>query len=63
MSPFNFVSLLLLLAAVFGFINYRWIRLPRAIGLLVIALVASACILLIDHVLPRRRCAAGRKRC
>ena len=52
MSPFDFVSLLLLLAAVFGFINYRWIRLPRAIGLLVISLVASVCILLIDHITP-----------
>ena len=52
MSPFDFVSLLLLLAAVFGFINYRWIRLPSAIGLLVISLVASVCILLIDHLMP-----------
>ena len=51
MSPFNFVSLLLL-AALFGFINYRWIRLPRAIGLLVIALLVSVCVLLIDRAVP-----------
>lgn len=52
MTPFNFVSLLLLLAALFGFINYRWIRLPRTIGLLVIALVVSGCILLVERALP-----------
>lgn len=52
MTAFNFVSLLLLLAALFGFVNYRWIKFPRTIGLLVIALVASGCILLIDRVLP-----------
>lgn len=52
MTPFNFISLLLLLAALFGFINYRWIKLPRTIGLLVIALLVSACILGIERALP-----------
>ena len=36
MSAFNFVSLLLP-APVFGFVNHRRIRLPRAIGLLVVS--------------------------
>ncbi len=52
MSAFDFIALLLLLAAVFGFVNDRWIRLPRAIGLLVVALVVSLCILLFDHLVP-----------
>jgi CPA1 family monovalent cation:H+ antiporter len=52
MSAFDFISLLLLLAASFGFVNYRWVRLPRAIGLLVISLLVSLCILGIEHVLP-----------
>lgn len=41
MSAFSFAALLLLLAAVFGFLNYRWLHLPRSIGLFVVALAVS----------------------
>ena len=49
---FNLVALLITLAAVFGYINYRWVRLPHTIGLVVIALIVSVVILLADRALP-----------
>lgn len=50
MSSFAFGSCLLLLAAVFGFVNHRWIRLPRSIGLLIVALVVSLSLLGVDRL-------------
>jgi CPA1 family monovalent cation:H+ antiporter len=48
MSSFTFVSILLLLAAIFGLINHWTLRLPTTIGVLVVALMASVLVLLID---------------
>ena len=50
MSSFDLVALLLLLAALAGFLNHRWLRMPRSIGLLVIALALSAAIMVADHI-------------
>ncbi|MGE3526394.1 MAG: cation:proton antiporter, partial [Gemmatimonadales bacterium] len=41
MSPFEIVAILTTLAAAFAYVNYRFIRLPMTIGLMVIALVSS----------------------
>ncbi len=41
MSLFNSIAILLTLAAVLSYINYRYIRLPTTIGLMLIALVLS----------------------
>ena len=49
---FNLVSLLITLAAVFGYVNHRWTKLPHTIGLVVIALAVSGVILLVDAVVP-----------
>ena len=51
-SIFNLVALLVTLAAVFGYINHRWVRLPHTIGLVVIALAVSMGILLADAAFP-----------
>ena len=51
-SIFNLVALLITLAAVFGYVNHRWLRLPHTIGLIVIALAVSVVILLTDALLP-----------
>jgi CPA1 family monovalent cation:H+ antiporter len=40
-SVFEIVALLLTMAAVFSYLNYRWIRLPTTIGLMLISLVFS----------------------
>lgn len=50
MSYFEIVSLLLLVTACAGFINYRWLHMPRAIGLLVISLLLSLIVGLIGHI-------------
>jgi CPA1 family monovalent cation:H+ antiporter len=51
-SIFNLIALLVTLAAMFGYINHRWVRLPHTIGLVVIALAVSIGILLADAVFP-----------
>ena len=49
---FNLVALLITLAAVFGYINHRWIKFPHTIGLVVVALAASIVVLLADALFP-----------
>jgi CPA1 family monovalent cation:H+ antiporter len=41
MNLFHILAILISLAAVFSFINYRYLRLPTAIGLMLIALLTS----------------------
>jgi monovalent cation:H+ antiporter, CPA1 family len=53
MSPLSFASVLLCLASLFGFINYRFLRLPNSVGLMMVSLVASVCILGLDRLLPQ----------
>ncbi|NKB48932.1 MAG: sodium:proton antiporter [Alphaproteobacteria bacterium] len=49
---FDLAALLLTLAAIFGYLNHRWLKLPHTIGLVVIALLASLGVLLIDLIAP-----------
>lgn len=49
MSSFEFVSVLLLLIAVLGLLNHRYLHLPRTIGLMAGSLVLSIIIILIDR--------------
>ena len=51
-SVFNLIALLITLAALFGYVNYRWLRLPHTIGLVVIALAVSVVVLVVDAVFP-----------
>jgi len=51
-SIFNLIALLISLAAVFGYVNHRWFRLPHTIGLVVIALAVSVVVLVVDSVFP-----------
>ena len=46
MAILNLAALLITLAAIFSFINYRFIRLPTTIGLMLIALVLSLLLVL-----------------
>ncbi|MBX3024963.1 sodium:proton antiporter [bacterium] len=41
MNPFDMAALLVTLAAFFSYVNYRFVRLPMAIGTMLIALVGS----------------------
>jgi len=52
MSVLQITSLLIVLAGAFGAINYLFLRLPAAIGILIVALVASLVVLGLDLVVP-----------
>jgi len=45
MSLFDIIAVLVTLAALFGYLNHRWLRLEPTVGLLMISLVSSLCIL------------------
>jgi CPA1 family monovalent cation:H+ antiporter len=49
MTSFELVSVLLLLAAILGIINHRYLHLPRTIGLMAGSLVLSVIIILVDR--------------
>ena len=49
---FNMAAIALTLAAVFGYVNHRWMKLPHTIGLVVIALVVSLAVLGLDALVP-----------
>jgi CPA1 family monovalent cation:H+ antiporter len=51
-SFFNLAAIVLTLAAVFGYVNHRTLRLPTTIGLVVIALLTSFAVIAIDAGLP-----------
>ena len=52
MSLFDIISLLVVLAAVFGYINHRWLKLEPTVGLLMISLASSLGIMLLHWVIP-----------
>jgi CPA1 family monovalent cation:H+ antiporter len=51
-SAFELIAILLGLSAVFGYVNFRFIRLPHTIGLLVIALAVSLAIIATEAAFP-----------
>lgn len=51
-SIFDLIALLLVLSALFGWLNRRYVRLPHAVGLLVMGLIASLLLVLIGALLP-----------
>ena len=52
MSILQIASLLIVLAGAFGAINYLFLRLPSAIGILVVALIASFAVIATDAIFP-----------
>lgn len=52
MSFLQITSLLIVLAGAFGAINYLFLKLPSAIGILVVSLLASVGVLGLDLILP-----------
>ena len=51
-SFFSMAAVVLTLAAGFGYVNHRWVRLPQSVGLVVIALCASLAVIAIDGIVP-----------
>ena len=52
MNLFDVVAILLCLSALFGYINYRYLHLPSTIGIVIIALASSICIVVLDLMVP-----------
>ncbi len=55
MTEFSFLNaaaVIIGLAALFGYINHRWLGLPHAIGIILIALLASLGAIAIDAIFP-----------
>ncbi|HEX9789019.1 MAG TPA: cation:proton antiporter, partial [Kiloniellales bacterium] len=52
MTPLDVAAILIVLAAVFGYVNYRIIGLPHTMGLTVMGAVASIAVVALDAALP-----------
>ena len=52
MNILQIASLLIVMAGVFGAINYLFLKLPSSIGILIVALLASFALLMVDLMLP-----------
>ncbi len=51
-TPFDAAAILIVLAAVLGYLNYRFVKLPQSIGLTVMGAVASLIVVGADQILP-----------
>jgi CPA1 family monovalent cation:H+ antiporter len=49
---FDVTAILIILAAAFGYINYRFLRLPATTGILSIALLISLSVVAVDWLFP-----------
>ena len=49
MEPFNILTLLIFLSAVFGYLNVRFLKLPETIGLMIMAIVFSTILIILNH--------------
>ena len=49
MNVFNLIAIVLTLAALFGYVNHRFIRLPSSIGVMFVALVCSLGLIIAQH--------------
>jgi CPA1 family monovalent cation:H+ antiporter len=52
MTLLQVAALLIVLAGIFGAINYFFLRLPQSIGILVVALMASLGVMALDYLVP-----------
>ena len=52
LNPFDVAAVLVVVAAVFGYVNHRLIRLPHTIGLTVMGAAASLIVVAADAVVP-----------
>ena len=52
LTPFDAAAILIVLAAVLGYFNYRFLRLPQSIGLTIMGAAASLIVVGLDRLLP-----------
>ena len=53
MEIYNILTIIIILAAVFGYINVRLINLPGTIGIMLISLMASLAVIGVGHIFPQ----------
>ncbi len=53
MELYNSFAIIIVLAAVFGYVNFRFLKFPNTIGVMIIALVSSLAIVLLGNVYPK----------
>jgi CPA1 family monovalent cation:H+ antiporter len=59
MTPFDIASILLVVAAISGYLNYRFLRFPATSGTLAVALFTSLIAVAADHLIPGLQLARG----
>lgn len=52
LTPFDAAAVLIVVAAVLGYVNFRYLRLPSSIGLTVMGALASLLVVALDEALP-----------
>ena len=52
MEIYNIITIIIVLAAVFGYINHRFIKIPGTIGIMLISLIASLTVVGIGNIYP-----------
>ena len=52
MDAFQITAALLTLAAIFSYVNYRWLKLPTTIGLMLIAMATSLGLVALGEIFP-----------
>ena len=62
MSLFDIIAMLVTLAAVFGYVNHRWLRLEPTVGLLMISLASSVGVMGLHAVFPNLEIVSGLQR-
>jgi len=50
MHLFNIIAIMVTLSVFFNFLNYRYIKLPQTIGLMLIAILASAGLIILGKL-------------
>ncbi len=59
MSLFDIIAVLVTLAALFGYVNHRWLKLEPTVGLLMISLASSICIMGLHWIFPQLEIVTG----
>ena len=52
MDLYYTLSILVVLSAIFSYINSRYLKLPPAIGIMLLSIITSVSLLALDHVYP-----------
>ncbi|MEO6813340.1 MAG: sodium:proton antiporter [Ginsengibacter sp.] len=52
MEIYNIITVIIVLAAIFGYINHRFFKLPGTIGIMLISLIASLLVVGIGYIFP-----------